>query len=118
MFNLLTTKFNANTENKPQFPHDYKHYLFENLKKPCLIKCSLIEIPVLLGILYFCDLYGLNHHDPDVSFSDKEGPPIFSASFSREQVRFLRASFSFINKTECKESFSKLNTFSAARPVF
>ena len=45
------------------------------------------------------------------------GPPMFSETFPREQVKFLLRSVSFINKEECKENFST-DKFAAARPNF
>ena len=40
------------------------------------------ELRALIGLLYYCGLYGMNHHSLYILFTNKAGPPIFSAAMS------------------------------------
>ena len=70
-----------------------------------------------IGFIYLRGLYKLNHHDLDILFSDKAGPPIFGAIFSRDRANFLLASLSFITREECATNFPT-GIFASARPIF
>ena len=71
----------------------------------------------LTGFMYLRGLYGLNRHKIDIPFSDKTGPPIFGAIFSKIRVKFLLASISFISKDECIKNIPK-DRFTSCCPMF
>ena len=72
---------------------------------------------VLIGFMYRRGLYGLNHLKIDILFNDKTSPPIFGAIFSRNRVKFLLASISFISRDECIKNFLE-DRFASCRPMF
>ena len=105
IFDLLKRETNIYIGSKLEKLRDQKEHLFESSKYPYSCEISLLEIRALIGFLYFCGLYRINHHKIDILFSDKAGPPIFSSIFSRNRAKILLASLSFIDKTNCTQSF-------------
>ena len=71
----------------------------------------------MIGLLYFRGLFRMNHHSLNILFSDKAGPPVFSATTSRERMKFLSSTLTFDNPETCKEK-SPYDRFAATRPIF
>ena len=94
---------------------DAKEHLFESSKYPYLGK-SPLEMRALIGFMYLRGQYGLNHHKVDILFSNKTCPPIFGAIFSRNRVKFLLASISFISRDESIKNFPE-DIFASCRVV-
>ena len=59
----------------------------------------------------------MNLHNLDIVFSDKAGPPIFGAIFSRDSAKFLLASLLFITREKFAIDFPT-DRFASARPIF
>ena len=70
-----------------------------------------------IGFMYVRDLYGLNHHNINILFRDKTGLPIFGGILSKNRVKILLASVSFISRDECIKNFPE-DRFASSRPMF
>ena len=112
MFTLMVTQTNMNIEDKIR-----KLQIFESSKYTYLKTTDAFEIRAFIGFIYLCGLYKLNHHDLDILFSDKAGPLIFGAIFSRDRAKFLLVSLSIITREECAINFPT-DRFTSARPIF
>ena len=117
MFDLLLRETNACIQKKLDTLRATKEHLFQSSKYPYLAENSPLEMRALIGFMYFRGLYGLNHHRMDILFSDKAGPPIFSAIFSKNRAKFLLASLSFIDRENCMQNFPS-DRFASVRPMF
>ena len=117
MFTLMVTQTNMNIEDKIKKLQQNKEHIFESSKYTYLKTTDAFEMRAFIGFIYLCGLYKLNHHDLDILFSDKAGPPIFGAIFSRDRAKFLLASLSFITREECAINFPT-DRFASARPIF
>ena len=73
-------------------------------------------MPALINFMYLRGLYGLKHYKIDILFSDKTGPPIFGAIFSRNRVKFLLASLFFISRDEYIKNVPE-DRFASCRPM-
>ena len=71
----------------------------------------------LIGFMYVRDLCGLNHHNINILFRDKTGLPIFGGILSKNRVKILLASVSFISRDECIKNFPE-DRFASSRPMF
>ena len=94
-----------------------KKNLFESSKYPYLRETPRSEMHALIRFMYLCGLHGLNHYKIPVIFSEKFGPPIFGAIFSREQVKSLMVCPSFIGRESYMENCPS-EQFASCRPVF
>ena len=117
MFMLMVTQKNMNIQDKIRKLQQNKEHIFESSKYTYLKATDAFEMRAFIGFIYLCGLYKLNHHDLDILFSDKAGPPIFGAIFSRDRAKFLLASLSFITREECAINFPT-DRFASARPIF
>ena len=71
----------------------------------------------MIGLLYFRGLFGMNHHGLNTLLYDKAGPPIFSATMSRNRMKFLLSTLTFGDRETRKEKWP-YDRFAAARPIF
>ena len=117
MLDLLVKETNDFIERKLQTLKSFKEHLFESSKYPYLGKTAQLRMRALIGFIYLSGLYGLNHHKIDILFSDKTGPSIFGVIFSRNRVKFLLASISFICRDECIKNFPE-DRFASCHPIF
>ena len=76
-----------------------------------------IRITCLIGLLYFRALFGMNYLNLNILFSDKAGPPVFSATMSRDRMKFLLSTLTFEDPETRKEKWP-YDRFAAARPIF
>ena len=84
---------------------------------PRIKPTNIFELRVLIGLLYFRGLFGINHHSLNILFSDKAGPPVFSVTMSLDRVNFLLSTLIFDDPETHKEKWS-YDHFAAARPIF
>ena len=115
VLDLLVRETNYYIEKKLETLKSFKEHLLESSKYPYLGKTSPLEMRTLIGFMYLRGLYGLDHHKVDILFSDKAGPLIFGKNFTRERVKFLMASISFISRYECIKTFSKIDLLLAVQ---
>ena len=59
----------------------------------------------------------MNHHSLNILFSDKAGPPVFSATMSRDHMKFLLSTLTFDDPETRKEKWP-YDRSAAARPIF
>ena len=71
----------------------------------------------MTGLLYFRGLFGMNRHNLNILFSDKAGPPVFSATMSRDRMKFLLSTLTF-DDPETRNEKWQYDHFAAARPIF
>ena len=93
-----------------------KENLFESSKYPWINPTGASELRELIGLLYYYDLYGINHHIVNTLFFAKAGPPIFSATTSRDNMKILLSILTFGNPEECKEKWP-YDCFAGACPI-
>ena len=71
----------------------------------------------MIGLLYIRGLLGMNYHSLNISFSDKAGPPVFSATMSCDRMKFLLSTLVYDAPETRKEKWL-YNRFAAALPIF
>ena len=86
-------------------------------KYPQFKETSIIEMKAFLGLLYYRGLYGMNMHDVNLLFSERHGPPVFSACMSRMRFKFLQAHICF-DALENREDRWEHDRFTAIRDLF
>ena len=59
----------------------------------------------------------MNHRSLNILFSDKTGPPIFSATMSRDRMNFFLSTLTFDDPGTCKEKWP-YDRFAVAGPMF
>ena len=64
-------------------------------KYPHMKPIDIIDIQAFIGIMYFRGLYGLNNHHLNILFSEKQGPPVFGATMSRQRFEFISSHICF-----------------------
>ena len=89
LFSLIESKTNKRIRKRTETLTKYKKHLFKSSKYPWIKPTNIFELCALIGLLYFRGLFGMNHHSLNIIFSDKAGPPIFSATMSRYRMKFL-----------------------------
>ena len=117
MFSLIESKTNEKIRKRTETLTKHKEHLFESSKYPWIKPTNIFELRVLIGLLYFRGLIGINHHSLNIIFSDKAGPPVFSATMSRDCVNFLLSTLIFDDPETRKEKWS-YDHFADARPIF
>ena len=68
-------------------------------------------------MLYIRGLFGMNYHSLSISFSDKAGPPAFSATMSCDRMKFLLSTLIFDDPETHKEKWH-YDRFAATLPIF
>ena len=71
----------------------------------------------MIGLLFFRGLFGMNHHSLNILFSDTVGPPVFSATISRDRMKLLLWTLTFDDPETRKEKWP-YDCFAAARLIF
>ena len=89
MFSLIESKTNEKIRKRTETLTKHKEHLFESSMFPRIKPTNIFELRVLIGLLYFRGLFGINHHSLNILFSDKAGPPVFSVTMSLDRVNFL-----------------------------
>ena len=89
----------------------------ESSKYPWTKPTNILELRAVIGLLYFRGLFGMNHHGLNTLLYDKAGPPIFSATMSRNRMKFLLSTLTFDDRETRKEKWP-YDRFAAARPIF
>ena len=68
-----------------------------------LKETTVIEIRALVGLMYLRGLYGMNHHDIELLFTNSIGPNIFGATMSQQRMKFLLAHITFDERADRAE---------------
>ena len=117
MTDLIVIKTNKRIDDRLAVLRESKHHLFESNKNPWLKNTDVLEVRALLGLIYFRGLYKLNHYSIDHIFSKEMGIPIFTATMSRQGMKFLLSCVTFDDPNERAERW-RTNRFAAARPLY
>ena len=117
MTDLIVIKTNKRIDDRLAVSRENKHHLFESNKNPWLKNTDVLEIRTLLGLVYFRGLYNLNHYSIDHMFSKEMGIPIFTATMSKQRMKFLLSCITFDDPNERAERW-RTDRFAAARPLY
>ena len=79
--------------------------------------CTVIEMRAFIGLMYYRGLYGLNMMSTNVIFSERHGPPVFSATMGKNRFGFILYHLCFDDR-ETREERRKHDRFAAFRDVF
>lgn len=80
----------------------------ETIKKcPFVKKITPLEVRAFIGLMLYRGLYKLNTFTVRKLFSDRYGPPIFSATMSRHRFYFLIANLTFDDETTRGDRWKK-----------
>ena len=116
MFSLIESKRNEKIRKRTETLAKHKEHLFESSKYPWIKPTNIFELRALIGLLFFRGLFGLNHHGVNILFSDKAGPPVFSATMSDDRMKFLLSTLTFDNPETRQEKWP-YDRFAAASPI-
>jgi hypothetical protein len=94
-----------------------ENFVAENSKYSFMRETTVAEMYALIGLYLYRGLYKLNTISIDKLFSNKFGPPLFSATMSRNRFTFIVANLSFDNVATRDERWKK-DRFAAMRDVF
>ena len=89
----------------------------QNSRYSYMKETTVEEMYAFIGLYLYRGLYKLNTLSVDKMFSNQYGPPIFSATMSRNRFVFIRANLCFDDKTTRGERW-KHDHFAAMRNVF
>ena len=103
MFSLIESKVNEKIKTRTEALTKQKEHLFESSKYPWIKPTNIFELRALIGLLYFRGLFGMNQHSLHRLFSDKAGHPVFSATMSRDRMKFLLSILTFDDPETRKE---------------
>ena len=117
IFFLIESKTNEKIRKRTETLTNLKEHLFESSRYPWIKPKNIFELRALIGLLYFRGLFGMNHHSLNILFSDKARPPVFSATMSRDRMKFLLSTLAFDDPEARKEKWP-YGRFAAARPIF
>ena len=117
MFALVESKTNEKIRKGIETLTKHKKHLFESSKYLWIKPSNIFELRALIGLLYFHGLFGMKHNSLNILISDKEGPPVFSATMSCDRMKFLLSTWTFDNPQTCKEKWP-YDRFADARPIF
>ncbi|XP_057296254.1 piggyBac transposable element-derived protein 1-like [Hydractinia symbiolongicarpus] len=93
------------------------NFLTQNSRYSYMKETSVEEIYAFIGLYLYRELYKLNCISAHRLFSNQYGPPIFSATMSRNRVFFIRTNLCFDDETTRDERW-KHDRFAAMREVF
>ena len=71
---------------------------------PWIKPAGVSESRELIGLFYYRGFYRINHHSLKILFSDKAGPPVFSAATSPDGMKILLSALTFDNPEEFKKN--------------
>ena len=117
MFSLIESKANEKIRKRTETLTKQKDHLFESSKYPWIKPTNIFELRALTGLLYFRGIFGMNYHSLNILFSDKAGPPVFSATMSGDRMKFLSSILKFGDSETRKEKWP-YDPFADARPIF
>lgn len=89
-------------------------FIFTN-KHRYMKETNIEELRAFIGLFIYRGLNGMNNHSTTFLFS-KRGPPMFSATLSRERFKFLTCFISFDMESERRENYKK-DRFAAFREL-
>ncbi|CAB3979196.1 Hypothetical predicted protein [Paramuricea clavata] len=75
------------------------NFVSQNSKYTYVKEACVDELYAIIGLYVYRGMYKLNTISVDKLFSNTYGPPIFSATMSRNRVTFIRANLSFDDLT-------------------
>jgi len=78
---------------------------------------TVSEMRALIGLIYYRGLYGMNQFSTSILFSPRHGPPVFSATMSRQRFAFLLSHLCFDDYPTRAER-RKHDRFAAMRDFF
>ena len=117
MFSFIESKTNEKIRKRTETLTKHKEHWLESSKYPWIKPTNILELRALIGLLYFRGQFGMNHHGFNSLLSDKAGPPVFSATMSRNRMKFLLPTLTFDDPETLKEKWP-YDRFAAARPIF
>ena len=103
MTDLIVIKTEKHIDDRLAVLRENKHHLFESNQNLWLKNTDVLETRALLGLIYFRGLYNLNHYSIDHMFSKEMGIPIFTATMSRQRMKFLLSCITFNDPNERAE---------------
>ena len=89
MFELITSMTNIRINEHLDVLRQNKEHMFNSSKYTWLKETTIIEIQAFVGLMYLRGLYGLNHHDIELLFTNSIGPNVFGATMSQQRMKFL-----------------------------
>ena len=114
MFEQLVNNTNTKIQ---QFIGRLPDNLNEKFKYPFIKERNHQEMKAFIGLFIYRGLYKLNTMAIKKLFSEKYGPPMFSAVMSRNRFVFILHNFSFDDDTTRNERW-KVDRFAAIRDFF
>ena len=103
IFSLIESKTNENIKKITETLTKHTEHLFESSKYPWIKPKNIFELCALIVLLHFRGLFGINYHGLNILFSDKAGPPVFSATMSRDCMKCLLSTLPFGDPKTRKE---------------
>ena len=105
IFSLMETRTNEKIRKRIEVLTKHKEHLFESSKYPQMKPANVSELRALVCPLYYRGLYRMNYHRLNFFFSGKEEPPIFSATMSRDCMKFVLSTLAFDDPEKGKEKW-------------
>ncbi|CAB4002415.1 Hypothetical predicted protein [Paramuricea clavata] len=93
------------------------NFVSQNSKYAYVKETCVDELYAIIGLYIYRGLYKLNTVSVDKLFSNTYGPPIFSATMSRNRFTFIRANLCF-DDSSTRDDRWKQNRFAAIREIF
>lgn len=103
MSSLIETKANEKIKRIEALTKQKDHLFGQSSKYLWIKLIDVSELGALIDLLCYCGPYGMNHHSLNILFSDKAGPPVFSATMPHDHMKFLLSTLTFNNPEEHKE---------------
>ena len=88
---MIESKTNEKIRKRTEDLTKHKEHFFDSWIKPT----NIFELRGLIDRLYFHGVFRMNHHSLNILFFDKTGPPVFSATMSRDRKKFLLSTLTF-----------------------
>ena len=86
-------------------------------KYPYIERVNDIELRAFLGLMYFRGLLGQNNHRCEFLFCETTGHPVFTATMSKNRMKFLIQNLMFDDRNDRAERWQP-DRFAAARAIY